>query len=432
MDRKETHKSSTSENDQEIMVQTKSRLKKESGNDSVNYMSLFQLNPLLMHAASGVNGSQNYQQPAHHKQNDLVGIKMEEPFADEMSERKNVTHESSAEVFESAYEQKLLNDTFDMINIIEASLHGNIDNNSNSEENLSESFLANLLDENAIQFKIQLPSLLPKMHFVCEVGSRILFKSIDWLRDLKVWQHFHPEAQTEMLKHSWPEMLVIGLSQCALSSPQSVQLKSMTISTLVNYVKSLIILSSNEGNNLKTNGKAETKSMSGQKLKKMLENIMMINKFIDSVAQLDLDGIEFAHLRLLCLLNPNKCYSASFKLKNHYQKVAANLQNYLRIRENSNVLVHERVLAIYQALSILPSMDTKVVEKLFFNILVDFVKIDNVIPYIINLNAETNERQDKQMKREKSVDLDFNEENNSLSMNSDDQRYYNNFSGDDK
>jgi Ligand-binding domain of nuclear hormone receptor len=431
VDRKETHKSSASENDQEIMVQTKSRLKKESGNDSVNYLSLFQLNPLLMHAASGVNGSQSYQQPTHHKQADLVGIKMEEPFADDLSERKNVTHESTAEVFESAIEQKLLNDTFDMINIIEASLHGNIDSSSGSDDNLSDSLLNNLLDENTVQFKIQLPSLLPKMHFVCEVGSRILFKSIDWLRDLKVWQHFHPEAQTEMLKHSWKELLVIGLSQCAINSPQSVQLKSMTISTLVNYVKSLIILSSNEGNNLKSNGKAETKSISGQKLKKMLENIMMINKFIDTIAQLDLDVVEFAHLRLLCLLNPNKCYSACFKLKVHYQKVAANLQNFMRIRESSNVLVHDRVLAIHQALSILPSMDTKIIEKLFFNILVDFVKIDNVIPYIINLNAETNERQEKQMKREHH-DLEFNEENNSLSMNSDDQRYYNNFSGDEK
>lgn len=46
VDRKQdAHKSSTSENDQEIMSQAKSRQKKDATNESMNYLSLFQLNP---------------------------------------------------------------------------------------------------------------------------------------------------------------------------------------------------------------------------------------------------------------------------------------------------------------------------------------------------------------------------------------------------
>lgn len=183
VDRKQQDgKSSTSENDQEI-AQSKSRLKKESANDSVNYLSLFQLNPLLLHAASGVTQAQNFQhQPlgvaasSPTKANDSTGIKLEEPFMEDLSDKMN--NNESSELFESVLEQKLLNDTFDLINMIEASLHSGFDscNNGSTEENLTQTFMSSLIDENVTQFKIQLPNLLPKMHFVCEVGSRILFK----------------------------------------------------------------------------------------------------------------------------------------------------------------------------------------------------------------------------------------------------------------
>ena len=425
VDRKDPHKNSNSENDMNSTeMQSKSRLKKDSANDSVNYLSLFQLNPLLMHAASGIHQTQNFQ-ASPKKATELTGIKMEEPFIEDIVDNKiNV---ECLETYESAFEQKL----FEMITTIESSLQAGYEaySNGNSEDNLTESFMSNLTDENLTQFKIQLPNLLPKMHFVCEVGSRILFKSIDWLKDIRVWSYFDEEGQNEMLKLHWAELLILGLAQTIGSSQQSNQLKTMIISTLVNYVKSLIIYSSNEPTNQqKLSGKSDEKPPSGPKLKKMLINIMMINKFIEAIAQLDLSTIEFAHLRILCIFNPYKSYSSDLKLKNYHQKVSANLQNYLRSREKSQPTAQDRVVSIYQALSSLPSFDSKIIEKLFFNILVDFIRIDNVIPYIINLNPESGE-QNQNVKRE---ELDLNDENNSLSLNSDDQRYYNNYSGDEK
>lgn len=426
VDRKDPHKNSNSENDMNSteMAQAKSRLKKGSENDSVNYLSLFQLNPLLMHAASGMHQTQNFQ-ASPKKPTELTGIKMEEPFIDEVVDNK--TNVECLETFESAFEQKL----FEMITTIESSLQAGFEmyNNGNSEENLPEAFLNNLTDENLTQFKIQLPNLLPKMHFVCEIGSRILFKSIDWLKDIRVWSYFDEEVQNEMLKLHWAELLVLGIAQTISTSQQSGQLKTMIVSTLVNYVKSLILYSTTEPSSQpKLSGKSEEKPPSGPKLRKMLINIMMINKFIEAITQLELNTIEFAHLRILCMFNPYKCYSSDTKLKNYHQQVTGSLQNYLRSREKSQSTAQDRVISIYQALSALPSFDSKIIEKLFFNILVDFIRIDNVIPYIINLNPESGDH-NQNVKRE---ELDLNDENNSLSLNSDDQRYYNNYSGDEK
>lgn len=175
VDRKQdSHKSSTSENDQESTI-SKSRLKKESASDSVNYLSLFQLNPLLMHA--GVTQSQTFQQSlvaaqSPTKTSESIKLEVVDDFVD-----KSSNNNESIELFEIVLEQKILHDTFDMINMIESSLQGqDVYNNGNYEYDLTESFLTSLTDESMAEFKIQLPNLLPKMHFVCEIGSRILFK----------------------------------------------------------------------------------------------------------------------------------------------------------------------------------------------------------------------------------------------------------------
>lgn len=418
VDRKEQHKSPDNDNDSGMM-QSKSRLKKEP-NDSVNYLSFFQLNPLLM-AASNVNNSQAYQASSPVKMLDPASVKMEES---ELTDNKPTNFESS-ELYESVLEQKLLNDTFVMINAIETSLQAGYENcsNGNSFDVPPEQFMSNLLDENLVNFNIQIPSLLPKMHFVCEVGSRIIFKSIDWLREVQVWQNFETGAQSEMLKQNWVELLILGLAQVASqSSSQTLHLKSMVVSTLVNYVKSLIICSANDSTQSKAGGNGDMKAAGGQKLKKMLTNIMKINKFMDLAAQMDLNAIEFAHMRILCLLNPNKFeYPSDFKLKSRHQKVIASLQSYLKVREKSQNSAHDRIVAICQASSLLPQLDGKIIEKLFFNILVDFVKINNVIPYILDLNSDADKFR-PEVKHEKGLDL-------SDELHSDDQRYY---SGEDK
>lgn len=414
------------------MSQGKSRMKKEVNNDSVNYLSFFQLNPLLMHAASGVNPPQSFQPSA--KIADSVGVKMEDSFTDEMTdERFNMNSDTSA-LFDTVLEQKQLSDTFEMISLIESCLvQGGFEPSSNGtyDDDFAQSIFNNLTDDAMTQFKIQIPNLLPKMHFVCEMGSRVLFKTFDWLKDIQILKSFDTEVQVEMLQQTWAELVVLGLAQVICTSPQASQMKQMVVSSLVNYVKSLIICSANEVNQVKTGGKGDAiKPASGHKLKKMLMNIMTINKFIDMAGQLDLDVVEFAHLRILCLFNPNKLvYSSDPKLKSFHQRVAANLQQYLQQhREKSQDSIHQRMISIYQVLSVLPSFDSKIIEKLFFNILVDCIRVENIIPYIIKLNAESGELRVKQEK-----ELDINDENNSHSMNSDDtQRYYNNYSGDEK
>lgn len=291
VDRKQdAHKNSGSDN-QDMSVQGKSRQKKMMSNESMNYLSLFQLNPsILMQAAANVTSAQSsmQQNSPPSKASELLGVKLEEE--EDFYENKANNQETS-ELFESAQDQKLLNSAFELINLIESSLQSNQETkNDNFDEKISFSYISKLEDENANQFKIQLPQiLLPKMHYVCEIGSRILFKTIDWLRTLSVWNNFEDDGQCQstMLQANWAELLIIGLTQVLLTSSDSLQLKSVIISTLVNYVKSLIIYSANESHQIKLGGaKGDFKASSGHKIKKMLNNIALINKFIDEASLL--------------------------------------------------------------------------------------------------------------------------------------------------
>jgi hypothetical protein len=121
----------------------------------------------------------------------------------------------------------------------------------------------------------------------------------------------------------------------------------------------------------------------------------------------ELDGIELAHIRMLSLLNPNKCFSSELKQREHHSKITKNLQTYEGKKTQGASL--ERMISIYQATGILQMLHSKTIEKLFFNILVDFIKIDHVIPYIMSLNSNPKEYK-HDVKKEN--DLDLNDENN--------------------
>jgi hypothetical protein len=102
----------------------------------------------------------------------------------------------------------------------------------------------------------------------------------DFLREIQVWQHFNDvETQSDLFSKKWHELLIIGFAQCF--SSQSLQLKTVVISTMIDYVKSLMC-STNEN---------QTK-LPGQQLKNILNNVWIVNKFIDAVLELQLTQVK--------------------------------------------------------------------------------------------------------------------------------------------
>lgn len=384
LDRKQEMKCNENDFDGKI------RVKKES-NDSVNYLSLF---PSFLMSQTLLQQQQQQQSLRHvaplpsPKSSDFEKI---DDYEDEVEKQKpNDSKDSS--LYDAYFEQKQEDETFKLLNLVEA----NIEGNQNNHCAVSKTFLVNLMNENVAQFNIQLPNVLPKMHYICEIASRVLFTTFDWIREVQVWKYIGEEEQTEIMKRNWCELFLIGLTQIVCRQQDGHELKNLFVTTLLNLVKSFIFCKK----------KDDEKSIKSSKIKKMILNIASLHKLLDhglSMSEffshpkifynityeilyfLEIDNVEFSHLRILCLFNPAKSYQAGNKIKAYHHEVFENLNNYMKQTLDPED-IQNRNASVFQIFLILSSFDPKIIEKLFFNILVDSINIDHIIPYMNNLD----------------------------------------------
>jgi hypothetical protein len=242
---------------------SKIRVKKES-NDGVNYLSLF---PSFLMSQSLLQ-QQSMRHPSLPSPKEPEFNKIEDDYVDEVEKQKS-TDQKESSIYDAFYEQKQDDETFKLLNIVEANIE-NATNNQSSNFAVNKTFLNNLLNENMAQFNIQLPNVLPKMHYICEIGSRVLFTTFDWIREIQVWKFVGDEEQTEIMKKNWCELFLVGLTQIVCRQQDNQELKSLIITTMMNLVKSFIFCK-----------KKDEKSYKGSKIRKMISNIASLNKLFD-------------------------------------------------------------------------------------------------------------------------------------------------------
>lgn len=142
-----------------------------------------------------------------------------------------------------------------------------------------------LIDDLDISFNLQTPTLVPSylsIHYICESGSRILFQSVYWFKRIQAFKIFNETTQTILLRRSWVELFVLGLSQC--SSDLSI---STIITSLINSLKKSVV----------------DDKIKPIKVKTISDHICRLQIFIQNMTLLNVDDYEYAYLRMLCLFN---------------------------------------------------------------------------------------------------------------------------------
>lgn len=145
-----------------------------------------------------------------------------------------------------------------------------------------------LIDELDISFNLQTPTLVPtylSIHYICESGSRILFQSVYWFKKINAFKIFNETIQTALLRRSWVELFVLGLSQC--SSDLSI---NTIITSLINSLKKSVV----------------DDKLTPIKVKTISDHICRLQIFIQNMTALNVDEYEYAYLRMLCLFNLGK------------------------------------------------------------------------------------------------------------------------------
>ena len=157
-----------------------------------------------------------------------------------------------------------------------------------------------ILQEQHITFNLQIPGPVPpylNIHYICESGSRLLFLSIHWTRNIPAFQYLATETQITLLRGCWAELFTLGLAQCS----QTLSLSTI-LSALISHLHTLI---------------AQDK-MSATKVKQISDHIVKLQDYATSMNRLNVDEHEYAYLKAITLFSADQ---PDILLRKHVEKL---------------------------------------------------------------------------------------------------------------
>ena len=143
-----------------------------------------------------------------------------------------------------------------------------------------------LLDEAQLRFELTIPtptSPQPSIHFVCETASRLLFKTLHWVRSIPSFSLLKLSSQVEIVRRAWAPLFVLGLAQ--ISGKVSV---SSLLSLVVSHQQTRVV------NDTQLN------------VKEVAETVCKIHQFVRTTGKLELDDTEFGFLKAVVLFSEGR------------------------------------------------------------------------------------------------------------------------------
>lgn len=140
-----------------------------------------------------------------------------------------------------------------------------------------------LLADNEIVFNLHTPPTVPaylNLYYVCECGSRLLFLSVHWVKQIAAFRACSDETQTALLNRSWTALFVLGLAQCA---------GVISLATIWTSMVAAVKLEMDEDR------------MTAMRCKLLAEQVGELQAAVQAIVGLGLDECEFAYVKLVAL-----------------------------------------------------------------------------------------------------------------------------------
>ncbi|VDI42748.1 syntaxin-binding protein 5, partial [Mytilus galloprovincialis] len=224
-----------------------------------------------------------------------------------------------------------------------------------------------ILSSSNFQFNLTTPSPMPaylNVHYICESASRLLFLSMHWTRSIQAFQALSQDIQTVLVKSCWSELFTLGLAQCS---------QTMSLPTIL-----MAIL-----NHLQT--ALHQDKTSAERIKIVIDHILKLQNYIQSMHQLNVDTEEYAYLKALVLFSPD---NPSLLNAPQIEKIQDMIQQELRQHvERTHPSNPDRLPKLLLRLPPLHGMTPSIMEELFFAGLIGNVQIDSIIPYILRMET---------------------------------------------
>ncbi|KAK3103035.1 hypothetical protein FSP39_015933 [Pinctada imbricata] len=225
-----------------------------------------------------------------------------------------------------------------------------------------------VLSPQNFSFNLTTPTPMPaylNVHYICESASRLLFLSMHWTRSIPAFQVLSQDIQTILVKSCWSELFTLGLAQCA---------NTMSLPTIL-----MAIL-----NHLQT--ALQQDKNSAERVKVVIDHILKLQNYIQTIEQLHVDGEELAYMKALVLFSPD---NPSLTNSGQIQRIQDQLHRefYQHLTHKSHTDSSDRLAKLLLRLPPLHGLSPNVMEELFFAGLIGNVQIDSIIPYILRMET---------------------------------------------
>eukprot|EP00096_Caligus_rogercresseyi_P009714 TRINITY_DN334_c0_g2_i1.p1 TRINITY_DN334_c0_g2~~TRINITY_DN334_c0_g2_i1.p1 ORF type:complete len:681 (-),score=179.54 TRINITY_DN334_c0_g2_i1:445-2487(-) len=222
-----------------------------------------------------------------------------------------------------------------------------------------------VIEESLVNFKLSTPSPTPfylNVHFICETASRLLFLSVHWVRTIPAFGQLSYESQVGLVRNSWSDIFVLGMSQCS---------KSMNLQSILTAIVSHLQTSVSQD------------KLSAQRVRQVTSTICKVQEYVRTMSKMCINDHEYAYLKAISLFGADQVGISSGKIIDKLrQKTVSELKDYCSLQEDEN-----RFSNLLLRLSPLRSLQPDILEELFFAGLIGNVQIDSVVPYILKMEA---------------------------------------------
>uniref|UniRef100_A0A0K0ESB9 Nuclear hormone receptor HR78 n=2 Tax=Strongyloides stercoralis TaxID=6248 RepID=A0A0K0ESB9_STRER len=298
--------------------------------------------------------------------------------------------------------------------------------------------IGNVIDSESAKFELLIHQPIPQdlnIQFFCEAASRLLFMSIHWLKNIKVFNQRDIYVENTM-KIKWCDIFVLGLMQCNQDFNLSVMLTAM-------------------GNHLSTCVKFG--QLKPEKYDEVSEQISKLLTMIKRFDELKLSGIEFAYLKTISFtaqdlpevmtshvsrqINSAACTELYEYLNNNLNSSSSSVNGTIDDTHSetdcassspgttsTSITSHsqgtcniiDRYSKIMMLLSSLRWLKQNVLVELFFSGLIGNSSIETVIPYILSMDWNgvlDNQISDNGMSSSPLMKIECDDSNNIINNN---------------
>jgi len=218
-------------------------------------------------------------------------------------------------------------------------------------------------EQSVFLFPKSAPPTYLNIHFICEAASRLLFRTIDWTKQLPIFQNLKTSTQVRLLAGCWPDLFLLGLTQ-----HQATLHLSSILAAMAAQVKAV----------------ATVDRVEVSRVRQVTQAVCKIKEYTTALARLGMDDMEFALMRVIAIFGSDQLSINAQCFERISVQAVSDLSSYCKQTKPED---DSRFSKLLLRLSPLRSIQAEILEELFFSGLIGNVQIESVIPYALNMDT---------------------------------------------